>query len=157
MSSFNYHVKIIWKNCISVIIFSVVEDGFQQIHFSFLSLSILFFIDDHSLSSFGSTWGLRSCNSCISCYVFPLLKAIFFVWQVNFCYFEAGENKQALVKLVACERWVTTRHWFCCFCHCFLWCYEFTVCFIFVFYKSPCELYVAIIFVKCLVLFWLFY
>ncbi|MED6148606.1 hypothetical protein PIB30_054682 [Stylosanthes scabra] len=25
-------------------------------------------------------------------------------YEVNFCYFEAGENKQALVKLVACER-----------------------------------------------------
>ncbi|KAG2396484.1 hypothetical protein LR48_Vigan08g010900 [Vigna angularis] len=25
-------------------------------------------------------------------------------YEVNFCYFEAGENKQALVKLVTCER-----------------------------------------------------
>ncbi|XP_068636604.1 uncharacterized protein [Aristolochia californica] len=25
-------------------------------------------------------------------------------YEVNFCYFEAGENKQALVKLVACKR-----------------------------------------------------
>lgn len=27
-------------------------------------------------------------------------------FQVNFSYVEAGENKQALVKLVTCERWV---------------------------------------------------
>lgn len=28
----------------------------------------------------------------------------FLVLQVNFSYFEAGESKQALVKLVVCER-----------------------------------------------------
>lgn len=30
----------------------------------------------------------------------------FYNVQVNFSYIEAGENKQALVKLVACERWL---------------------------------------------------
>ena len=33
--------------------------------------------------------------------------------QVNFSYFEAGENKQALVKLVTCERWVAFTSYFC--------------------------------------------
>jgi len=40
---------------------------------------------------------------------------------VNFCYFEAGENKQALVKLVACERWVSVcQCWFCVYANVFL-------------------------------------
>uniref|UniRef100_A0A7N2RCW4 Uncharacterized protein n=1 Tax=Quercus lobata TaxID=97700 RepID=A0A7N2RCW4_QUELO len=32
-------------------------------------------------------------------------------WRVNFCYFEAGENKQALVKLVTCERCADKLHY----------------------------------------------
>lgn len=37
----------------------------------------------------------------------PIFHFLFAVLlQVNFSYFEAGENKQALVKLVACERLV---------------------------------------------------
>lgn len=31
---------------------------------------------------------------------------LIFTFQVNFSYFEAGENNQALVKLVTCERLV---------------------------------------------------
>ncbi|XP_028777002.1 protein FRA10AC1 [Neltuma alba] len=32
-------------------------------------------------------------------------------YEVNFCYFEAGENKQALVKLVTCERCAEKLHY----------------------------------------------
>ncbi|KAK4253725.1 hypothetical protein QN277_010364 [Acacia crassicarpa] len=32
-------------------------------------------------------------------------------YEVNFCYFEAGENKQALVKLVVCERCAEKLHY----------------------------------------------
>lgn len=42
----------------------------------------------HSLSSSSCSFSLANCLHT----------------QVNFSYFEAGENKQALVKLVACER-----------------------------------------------------
>lgn len=52
-------------------------------------------------------------NGSIQIYLSLRLSFIFFLdalanvspthIQVNFSYFEAGENKQALVKLVACE------------------------------------------------------
>jgi len=76
---------------------------------------------DHYMTNFSSTWVLRIHSLCIYRYISsPLF--ICFTLQVNFCYFEAGENKQALVKLVACERWVSMKHCrFCCPCHhCFL-------------------------------------
>lgn len=52
-----------------------------------------------------STWSMPCMLGliCHSCLYFTFWACML---QVNFSYFEAGENKQALVKLVTCERWV---------------------------------------------------
>lgn len=52
---------------------------------------------------------------CITLAMVPL--------QVNFSYTEAGESKQALVKLVACKRLVVLLHLLCigCFREIMLW------------------------------------
>ena len=80
-----------------------------NIYASLLFLSQTLLLIDYFTTNFSSTWGLRIHNLCISRPMFQLFYSICFMLQVNFCYFEAGENKQALVKLVACERWVSMR------------------------------------------------
>lgn len=95
------------------------------VHARYSAYMLLFFLSLKHYSWLIILWltsALLEGQGFIICiYVVTCFHFICFTLQVNFCYFEAGENKQALVKLVACERWVSMKHYrFCCPCHCFL-------------------------------------
>jgi hypothetical protein len=49
---------------------------------------------------------ITSCSLNLATVSFLCMIFAFRCLQVNFSYFEAGENKQALVKLILCDRWV---------------------------------------------------
>ncbi|CAI0393860.1 unnamed protein product [Linum tenue] len=55
--------------------------------------------EEKVLASYEASISMLSC--CLSV---PCVLILAEILQVNFSYFEAGENKQALVKLVACEK-----------------------------------------------------
>lgn len=92
----------------------------------FLHMLIFFFFSQHTslliiLQAALLCLRAKEINLWISHHVFPMLYSICSILQVNFCYFEAGENKQALVKLVTCERWVSVcQCWFCVYAVVFL-------------------------------------